>query len=374
MAAAGTERLIIDSHLDLAWNALSWNRDLTRSVAEIRANESWMRDDDARGHCTTSLPELRRAGVAVCLGTVLVRAKSHVQPETGHRRIDLDVANQQIAYAHGQGQLAYYRLLNDAGEIQLIRDRTGLQKHWAHWKESDAAERGSLPVGVVLAMEGADPIVSPSQAEQWWRDGLRCVGLAHYGKSCYAVGTGDSGPLTAAGIELLREFERLGMILDLTHASDPSFFQAAELFHGPIMASHNNCRDLVPGDRQFSDEQIQLIVQRQGVIGCALDAWMLKPNFVIGQTSGSEVLLSNLIDHIDHICQLAGNCHHVAIGSDLDGGFGTEQTPNGLETIADLQKLGDLLMDRGYDDKDINCIFHGNWLRFLSMSLPDMDL
>jgi membrane dipeptidase len=306
----------------------------------------------------------------VCLGTILVRAKRQVQPEHGHRRIDLDVGTQDIAFAHGQGQLAYYRMLEARGEIRFIKNQQQLQSHWTRWQSASGAERATLPVGLILAMEGADPIVSPAQAESWWNDGLRVVGLAHYGPSHYAVGTGDSGPLTPAGIELVRQLQRLGMILDLTHSSDPSFWQAVELFHGPVMASHNNCRALVPGDRQFADEQLKLLIERGGVIGAALDAWMLKPGFVIGKTAGAEVPLESVIDHIDHICQLAGNARHAAIGSDLDGGFGTEQCPAGFETIADLQKIARLLRDRGYSEADIDLIFWGNWLRFLLAALP----
>lgn len=361
-------RLIIDAHLDLAFNALSWNRDLTEPVAQIRARESGMIDDDARGRCTTSLPELRRAGVAVCLGTILARAKREVQPSAGHRRIDLDFATQDIACAIGHGQLAYYRLLAERGEIRFIRTWAELDAHWSQWQEAE--NRSRLPIGLILAMEGADPIVEPRQAEQWWDEGLRSVGLAHYGKSHYAVGTGDAGPLTPKGVELLKTFRRLRIILDLTHSSDPSFFEAIDRFDGAIMASHNNCRALVAGDRQFSDEQVRLLVERGGVIGAALDAWMLAPGFVIGRTSGESVPLSTVVDHIDHVCQIAGNARHAAIGSDLDGGFGTEQCPAGLETIADLHKLADLLAARGYSDTDIDGIFNGNWLRLFRASLP----
>jgi membrane dipeptidase len=199
---------------------------------------------------------------------------------------------------------------------------------------------------------------------------LRTVGLAHYGKSHYAVGTGDNGPLTQKGTELLKEFDRLGMILDATHSSDSSFFQAMDSFSGPVMASHNNCRALVPGDRQFSDEQIKLLIQRKAVIGVAFDAWMLQPNFVIGKTPGASVSLSSVADNIDHICQLAGNADHVAFGTDLDGGFGTEQSPGGLDTIADLQKFNEILSQRGYASADVDRIFHGNWLQFFMRSLP----
>jgi membrane dipeptidase len=136
------------------------------------------------------------------------------------------------------------------------------------------------------------------------------------------------------------------------------------------MASHNNCRVLVPHDRQYSDEQIRRLIERGAVIGAALDAWMLAPGYVPGKSTGRDVPLANVVDHIDHICQLAGNTNHVGIGSDLDGGFGTEQSPREIETIADLQKLAPLLRDRGYSDADVNRIFHGNWLRFLLEALP----
>jgi membrane dipeptidase len=158
--------------------------------------------------------------------------------------------------------------------------------------------------------------------------------------------------------------EEIGMILDVTHLADESFWQAVDLFKGPILASHNNCRALVPGDRQFSDEQIRCLIQREAVIGAAFDAWMLYPNWVRGETRNSVVGLEAVVDHIDHICQLAGSARHTAIGSDLDGGFGTEQSPGDLDTIADLQKIPVLLRKRGYAESDIEAIMHGNWLRF----------
>jgi membrane dipeptidase len=219
-------------------------------------------------------------------------------------------------------------------------------------------------------MEGADPIVEPSQAVEWWNLGLRSVNLAHYGESRYAVGTGDDGPLTPEGVQLLKEFEQLGMILDATHLSDTSFFQALDVFGGPVLASHNNFRTLVAGGRQFSDEQVRLLIQRDAVIGAALDAWMLAPGWIKGQTTREVVRLDAVADHLDHLCQLAGDGRHAAIGSDLDGGFGTEQTPVGMDRITDLQSLAEILARRGYTDVEIDDIFHGNWLRFFSKHLP----
>jgi membrane dipeptidase len=356
-------RLIIDSHLDLAWNALQWNRDITETLEQLNAREKAMTDRRSRERATVSLPELRKGGLAVVLGTILARAKREVMPTEGFNRINVDFATQDIASAQGQGQLAYYRLLERRHEIRFIRNVSELDAHWRQWQQTD-------PVGIILAMEGADPIVEPSHAQWWWDQGLRVVGLAHYGKSHYAVGTGDAGPLTEKGIVLLREFERLGMILDLTHSSDPSFFQALDVFSGPVLASHNNCRVLCPGDRQYSDEQIRRLIARDAVIGVVFDAWMLYPGWEVGKTSRDAVSLDAILNNIDHICQLAGNTRHVAIGTDLDGGFGNEQIPSGMETIADLQKLAPMLSSRGYSDQQIDAIFHGNWLRFFREHLP----
>jgi membrane dipeptidase len=196
------------------------------------------------------------------------------------------------------------------------------------------------------------------------------VSLAHYGHSHYAAGTGAAGGLTEKGVALLKEFERLGMILDLTHTSDECFFEELDRFGGRVLASHNNCRVLVPGERQYSDEQIKRIVARDGLMGVAFDAWMLYPDWKVGETDRSVVNLEAACDQIDHICQLAGNANHVGIGSDLDGGFGTEEVPTGMETIADLQNLAPILSSRGYTDAQIDAVFHGNWLRFLRSALP----
>lgn len=362
-------RPIIDSHLDLSWNALSFDRDQRDTVEQINQREKHMTDELARGRATTSLPELREADVAVCLATVLARAKEDFRSGDGPTRTNLDFGSQSIAYGIAQGQLAYYRLLEEQGEMQMIRTATELQAYWDQWHEADRRVN-PFPVGYILAMEGADSIVHPEQAEAWWNQGLRSVMLAHYGKSAYAAGTGTEGPLTAEGRLLLQEFSRLGMILDVTHLSEPGFSEALDLFDGPVMASHNNCHALVPGDRQFSDQQLQKLLAREVVIGGVLDAWMLLPGWKRGDSSPEEVQLSALVDHFDYICQLAGNTQHLAIGTDLDGGYGNEQTPGDLRQYRDLRKLEDILSSRNYSDDDINGIFFGNWLRFFLQSLP----
>ena len=273
-------RTIFDGHLDLSWNALSWGRDITLDLDELNRGERAMTDHPARGRATTTLPEMRRGAIAVCQATVLCRARPEGRPHDGPSRLSLDFANQEIASATARGQLAYYELLERRGLLRMIRTATELDAHMRRW----ADDPDSTPIGYILAMEGADPIVDVDHAAAWWELGLRSVNLAHYGKSWYAVGTGGDGPLTPDGIRLLKEFERLGMILDATHLSDTSFFQALDTFGGPVLASHNNCRELVPDGRQFSDEQIRRLIGRGAVIGAALDAWMLAPGWIRGQT------------------------------------------------------------------------------------------
>jgi membrane dipeptidase len=157
------------------------------------------------------------------------------------------------------------------------------------------------------------------------------------------------------------------MILDVTHLCDESLRDGLDHFNGPIWASHSNCRALVPHNRQFSDDQIRELIQREAVIGAAFDAWMLAPGWTRGETTpeGAGVTLDTVVDHIDHICQIAGNARHSMIGSDLDGAFGREQCPADVHTIADLGRLPDVLAKRGYPEADVEQIAHGNFLRFL---------
>jgi membrane dipeptidase len=342
--------LIVDAHLDISMNALDWNRNLDLDVYEIRKAEAGM-TEKGRGHGTTSLPEFRKADVGVAVATVICRTDRPGNPMPG-------VASQELAYAWAQGQLAYYRVLVDQGKVRMIADWPTLEKHVAQWEEDPE----NTPLGFILAMEGADPVVWPEQVEAWWDDGLRMLGPAHYGLGIYSHGTTTEGGLTQDGERLLEVMDPLGMILDLSHLAEEAFWQALDQYQGPVVASHNNCRALVPGDRQFSDEQIEAIVERDGVIGVALDAWMLYPRWIRRVTPPSVVTMEAVADQIDHICQVAGNADHVAIGSDLDGGFGIEQCPYDLDTIADLQKIPGMLRERGYSDAEIEGIMHGNWL------------
>ena len=349
---------IIDAHLDLSMNAIEWNRDLTRPVDEINARESGLTDKPDRGNATVSLPELRKGNIGLVVATQIAR---YVAP--GNLLPGWHSAEQ--AWAQTQAQLAWYKAMEEAGEMIQVNDLSSLNKQVSLW--TDENEDLKKPIGYILSLEGADSLITIHHLERAWNYGLRALGPAHYGPGRYANGTDATGKMDANGIALLKEMERLNVILDATHLCDDSFWQALDNFNGHVWASHNNVRALVPHNRQYSDQQLKALIERDAVIGGVLDAWMMVPNWKMGVSSPKEMncKLEVLVDHMDRICQLAGNALHVAIGSDLDGAFGKEQAPYDIETIADLQKFPLLLNDRGYSEEDVNNIMHGNWLRFL---------
>jgi membrane dipeptidase len=349
--------LIVDAHLDLAMNALEWNRDLTRPIDEIRARERALGDKPDRGRGTVSFPEMRRGGIGLCVATQIARYVAADNPLPGWN-------SPEQAWAQTQGQLAWYRAMEERGEMAPIATRDALDRHLALWADGGSA---TAPIGYVLSLEGADSMVTLRHLERAYADGLRAVGPAHYGPGVYAQGTNACGDMGPRGHELLREMERLNIILDVTHLCDESFRDALDHFHGHVWASHSNCRSLVPHNRQFSDDHLKELIQRNAVIGAVLDAWMLVPGWVRGETTPEAVgvTLEMAANHIDHICQLAGSARHCMIGSDLDGAFGREQGPTDVQTIADLGRLLSILSARGYSDEDVAGIAHGNILRFL---------
>jgi len=349
---------IIDAHLDLAMNAMEWNRDLRLPVADINAREKGMTDKPDREKATTSLPELRKGNIGLVVATQIARFVGEGNPLPGWH-------SPQQAWAQTQAQLAWYKSMEEEGEMVQVNNLESLEKHLGLWKNDAGAEK--KPVGYILSLEGADSIISLNHLEKAYEYGLRAVGPAHYGPGRYANGTDATGKLNEKGKLLLKEMDRLKMILDATHLCDEAFWDAMKIFRGPVWASHNNCRMLVQHNRQFSDEQLRELIGRGAVIGGALDAWMMVPGWVRGKSTPQQMncTLEVLVDHLDHVCQLAGNSLHVGIGSDLDGAFGKEQCPADLETIADLQKFSTLLHKRGYSLEAIQNIMHGNWIKFL---------
>lgn len=349
--------LLFDAHLDLSMNALEWNRDLRSSISEINSREYRMTDKLDRGNATVSLEELRKGNIGIVVATQIARYVDKSSELPGWN-------SPEQAWAQTQGQLAYYKALESLGELSPIRNSTELQNHINYWNGSKDDKKC---IGYILSLEGADSILSIEYLDIAYNYGLRALGPAHYGPGRYAQGTNATGGLGPHGKDLLVKMESLGIILDATHLCDDSFWEAMEIFNGSIWASHQNSRSLVNHNRQFTDEQFREIIRRGAVIGLPLDAWMMVPNWVRGESDPMtmKVDLNVMIDHLVHICSLAGNTNHVGIGTDLDGGFGTEQSPMDIKTIADLQKIPDLLLKRGFSNDDITKICHQNWIDFL---------
>lgn len=350
--------LILDAHLDLSMNAMEWNRDIRLPQIEIRRRELGMKDLPDRGNNTVCLPEMRRGRIGLCVATQIARYSTRFSKLPGWQ-------SPEQAWAQTRGQLAWYRTMEDLGEIVQLRTWKEVSAHVNLWR--NATNTNKLPIGYLLSLEGADSILSPKHLEQSRSEGLIAMGPVHYGPGVYGHGTDDEGPLTARGHDLLRQMEELGIILDVTHLCDESFWDALERFKGPVWASHHNCRALADWNRQLSDDQIRALIDRGAVIGMAFDAIMMVHGWVHHKSKPAEfgLKLEKICEHIDHICQLAGNARHVGIGTDLDGGFGTEQTPMDLNSIADIATLSGPLADRGYKPADIDNIFAGNFLRFL---------
>jgi membrane dipeptidase len=343
---------LFDAHLDLAMNALEWNRDLREPLDALRERDRHFDDKPDRGHSTVSFPEMRKAQIGLCVATQIARHVKRSNRLPGWH-------SPEQAWAQTQGQLAWYRAMEEGGELRQICDLAGLDDQFAHWEDR--------PIGYILSLEGADSILSMRHLERSYEQGLRALGPGHYGPGTYAHGTDSSGGIGTKGRELLQEMQRLNIILDATHLCDESFWEALDCFSGPVWASHNNCRALVSHNRQYADEQIKALIDRGAVIGAVFDAWMMIPGWQRGKSTpeGMGLKLERIIDHIDHICQIAGNATHCGIGSDLDGAFGFEQTPSDVKSIADLQRIPELLRARGYNEADVESIMHGNFVRFL---------
>jgi membrane dipeptidase len=362
-------RLIFDCHLDISMNAMEFNRDQRWTLENIRRCElttSFIPPDMERHRSrnTVCFPELRRGRFGIIVATQIARYSPRFHNLPGWR-------SPEQAWAHTQGQLAYYRAMEECGEMLQLRTWAEVEAHADRWLQATDEEAAKLPIGYLLSLEGADSILSWRHLEKSRADGLIALGPVHYGPGIYGMGTDAEGPLTAKGKELLREMERLGIILDVTHLCDESFWDALSQYNGPLWASHHNCRALANWNRQLTDEQIKVLVERGAVIGMAFDAIMMVHNWAHKRSKPEDfgLKIEKICEHIDHICQIAGNANHVGIGTDLDGGYGTEQTPMDLNSIADLVTIGPLLAARGYSEADITGIFQGNFLRFLREAL-----
>jgi membrane dipeptidase len=356
--------LVVDGHEDIAWNALSFGRDYRHSADWIRQKEKGTQILAQNGSTLLGKSDWRNGHVAVIFGTLFAAP---------HRKALGDWDNQSYSSPHEAHQLltAQTRYYKDLAEFDpdfvLIQYQSDLEKTLAAWNAPHETEE--LPIGIVILMEGADAILTPESVYDWYDNGVRLIGPSWVGTR-YAGGTHEPGPLTSLGRELLTHMQKLNLVLDFSHLAEEACYNSLDLFDGTIVATHANPRRFLPSDRGLSDEMISLISERDGVIGIVPYNRFLRPGWN-REMPRELVTLDTLIEAVDYVCQLTGSARHVGIGTDFDGGFGVEQTPHGINTIADISKIAGLLGSRGYIDSDISHIMSENWLRILRKTLPD---
>ena len=361
---------VIDLHLDLAWDALFWNRDLMLDISTMReleeAGPPQIAPDASTGICTVTFPELRRGRVGLVLSTIM----SRIQQRDGRMRDGM--RTQEQAMAIGRGHLAYYQTMSKRGYFKPVLDLDDLDEAAATWSDPTGPATATAPIYHILSMESADPIEDPDDVPFWWDAGLRVVGPAHFGDNTYIHGTGTEGGLKPPAADLFRAMREAGMILDITHMADQAVWESFELWDGPVMASHCTCRALVPGQRHLHDDMIKELIRRGGVIGMVFCQYFIDPDidWENRRSPGEDGWkakygMDALIPHVERIGDLAGgSTANIAIGTDMDGGFGAERTPTDVDTIADVGGFGRVLRNAGYRQEDAEAILHGNALRF----------
>jgi membrane dipeptidase len=359
--------LIVDSHQDLAWNMLTFGRDYTRSAEETRRREAGNQAPIHNGDSLLGWPDYQRGQVAFVFATLFATPARHKLGDWE----TLAYANFNQAYASYSAQLdAYHRLTEEhPDKFQLVQTLQDLDEILVHW---DQAEVENHPVGLVILMEGAEGVRQLSELEDWRARGVRIIGPAWAGNR-FCGGTREPGPLTSEGFALLESMHELGFTLDLTHMDEQAVLQALDAFPGSLVATHSNPLALLKdpeSNRFLSDRVVHGLIERDGIVGIPpfnkFLRWEWEPR------DGREAVpLHLVVDHIDYICQFAGDAAHVGIGTDFDGGFGLQSVPAEIDTIADLQKLVPLLAERGYTESDIAAIMGANWLNLLKNTLPE---
>lgn len=358
--------LIVDSHQDLAWNMLTFGRDYTRPVEETRHLEAGGQTPLRNGDSLLGWPEYQRGQIGVIFATLFA---APMRSKTGDWD-KLTYADAHEAHSSYRAQLdAYFHLVDDHPDkfqlVQTLQDLEAVLNAWGGDQDEDP------PVGLVTLMEGAEGVRQPDELEEWWGRGVRLIGPAWAGTR-FCGGTNEPGPLTSDGFALLEAMSEFGFTLDLTHMDEQAVLQALDVYPGKLVATHSNPLALLKdadSNRFLSDRVLEGFLERDGIIGIPpynkflLWGWQ--------ESDGREaVSLDVVVNHIDYICQMAGDANHVGIGTDFDGGFGWQSVPHEIDTIADLGKLVPLLGEKGYAQNDIRAIMGDNWLTLLKNTLP----
>jgi membrane dipeptidase len=390
--------LVVDGHIDIAFNAILAQRDPSLSVTETRQREVGSEMVKHGGTCTVGLPELIRGRVGIVFGTLYVAPYNPnmmpppppptstpgapARPTAGPPPNLPAYKTADEAYHMGMAQLEYYHQWAARDKrVKIIGTRKDLDSVVSQWGWVIGADGAinQLPmtnnppdpiVGLVPLMEGADPIREPKELAFWMERGLRIVGLA-WAATRYAGGSWAPGTLTDLGRELIKEIARLDAVLDVSHLAQDALTEVLDIFEGKfIIASHSNPQALVPTPRHLPDRAIKEIARRGGVMGTVLANSFINPQWGKGDlTRKEDVTVDDVVKLIDYSCQLVGAANHIAIGSDFDGGFGVEAVPKEFDSSADPYKIGEALLKKGYTETDVRNIMGGNWIRLLSKAL-----
>ncbi len=359
--------IIADMHRDIAYDAIDCDRDYRLSVTESRRLEAGISHPRRRGKSATGLPDAMAARIAVVGATLFVEPKDF-KPWGGLNPIAHALSSYstpQEAHNTAMKQLDYYtQLAASESNIRIILTRTDLDDVLATWK--DDADPAKRLHGMIVLMEGADPVIEPKQFSTWYERGVRILGTS-WSRTRYAGGTQAPGPLTDLGRQLLSEMANFNMVLDLSHMAEEACMESLDVYPGPIIASHANPRAFCDTDRHLTDEAIKLLAKRDGVMGMVLLSLFWKTDW----KPGEPIPVSRIADGIDYICQLTGSTRHVGIGTDWNAGMGNDEYPNDFDTVADLWKIADFLRARNYSEADIEGIMSGNMLRKVREGLPD---
>lgn len=338
-----------DAHLDLAYLAEN-GRDMH---AEL---------NDCRGRfqpAAVTLPSMIQGRITNCLGTVFTEAIDPTNADSESGPFTYPFEDADAAYRAGMRQLLLYRAWRDAGLIARMPLR------------GQPEEPSEAPIRLGVLVECADPITSPEELDQWVDLGVVAIGMAWWHQSRYAGGNGTDhrkpgNGLTDLGRELVKRMDELGVVHDLSHLSQRAVDELLEATESVVMASHSNCRALMgdpdskPNQRHLSDETIKEIVRRGGVIGLNLLGDFVTP----GLKKGERAKISDCVRHIEHVCDIAGSRDHIGLGSDMDGGFGADGLPEGINTPSDLTIICEALQANGWDDTDLAKFMHANWERY----------
>lgn len=357
--------LIVDAHQDLAWNVLTFERDYTLSAAETRTRERGKDAPRFNGDTLLGWPDYQRGRVGIVFSTLFA---APIRRRLGEWDVQC-YRDFSEALKRYQAQLdVYHRWADDhPDKFRILYSQADLKNHLTEWE----LETATPPVGLVILMEAAEAVGSPSELVEWWGRGVRIIGPAWAGTR-FCGGTGEPGPLTKEGYELLEGMADLGFSLDISHMDEKAALQSLDAYAGPIIASHANAAALLEdmdSNRFLSDRVIHGLIERHATIGVVpfnkflLAGWQ--------QRDGRHlVTLDRLVAQIDYICQIAGDAKHVGLGSDFDGGFGLQSTPLDIDTVADLGKIAPLLIKNGYTEGDVAAILGQNWIEHLDTHLP----